>query len=518
VTIRVLLVAERGRDFTIVRDLLARTELGAELDWVTTCEAALGKMIRERHDVALATDRVGQHSAADLFRLGGAVPATPIVILAAEDDPALEDEMMAAGAADVIARPRLEPSVLDRTIRHALWRCVRVRSLHERLSTLGTVVELGHAALAYLDRDERVVFANRRFTEFVGAPDDPAGRTLAEILGEDHERLRPYLDAATRGRSVEFEAELRGRDQRVRRARIVHTPDIDDRDLVVGVLVSLEDVTHPSGATGTGLAEERLRDFALAATDWLWETDIDGRIAWLSDGAERAIGRRLDRLRGARLWELGADDGAGPEREALARDMEQGRSFRDVVLDYVDDQRRPRALTISGYALRDADGLFRGYRGIGRDATETVTAAARELEVMDGIAGPMAASLTRQAFGQGALETTMPEVFGELVADYAAELERALARGALAEPDGSPAQELARRLGFLRATARDAIRIHRAALPRALGGCAPDQMAGGLDTARIVLIEVLAHLVAYYRGGFAGERPEPVAVAGRRTA
>jgi hypothetical protein len=123
------------------------------------------------------------------------------------------------------------------------------------------------------------------------------------------------------------------------------------------------------------------------------------------------------------------------------------------------------------------------------------------------------ANLTRQVFGQGPLDATVPEVFAELVAEYATELDRAIGQGTV---DDATAQDLARRLGYLRASARDAVKLHRTALERVVGAASPEQLRAGLDIGRLLLISVLLHLATYFRGGFAGDRPEPVAVAVRR--
>ena len=515
-TRKILLVAERGRDFTIVRDLLGQTELTFELDWATTCEAALGKLARESHDIALVADHIGQHSAADLFRLGGGPPGSPILVILADDDRALEDEMMAAGAADVLSRHRLDPGNLGRSIRHALWRSERVRSLHQRVIQLAAVVELDAAGLGYIGDGDHVPLRQPPFAVLVRRQRGPGGSAPGELLGDGYERIHPYLEAAAGGRIVDLDTEMRGPSGRFGKVRIVLTPDVDGRDVVVGVLLSLEDISSPHGSSGIGLAEERLRDFGLASSEWLWETDLDLRLVYLSEGAEATIGRKSERLRGACLWDIGAVDEYASALESLRQDLEAGKPIRDIVLDYADDQRLPRAMAISGYALWDADGHFRGYRGIGRDVTDTIRSAARELDTLEEIIGPMVANLTRQAFGQGPLEQTMPEVFAELVAEYTTELERAVSQGFYQDRDGSAAQDMAQRMGFLRASARDVVKVHRAALARILGAASADQTPWCLESGRVMLTKVLMHLVSYFRGGFAGDRSESVVAAIRR--
>ena len=52
-------------------------------------------------------------------------------------------------------------------------------------------------------------------------------------------------------------------------------------------------------------SEQRFRDYAETASDWLWETGLDHRFTWVSDRATPGIGptRRV----GATRWEIATD-------------------------------------------------------------------------------------------------------------------------------------------------------------------------------------------------------------------
>ncbi len=123
-------------------------------------------------------------------------------------------------------------------------------------------------------------------------------------------------------------------------------------------------------------SEARFRDFASAASDWLWETDEQHRFVYLSrqDDAGHPIGQR--RLLGRRRDEVIADC----EPEALAAhlaDLEARRPFRDFRYRIRDRNGHLRTLEVSGIPQFDAVGRFRGYRGVARDVTERVEAEER---------------------------------------------------------------------------------------------------------------------------------------------
>jgi len=111
----------------------------------------------------------------------------------------------------------------------------------------------------------------------------------------------------------------------------------------------------------------RLRDFAEAAADWFWESDGDGAIVYTSDGAWP--------LRGLTLTALFAMRRPGPQRhEDLALLTREFRSFRDVVIDWRQQDGGVRIMALSGRPWRDASGRICGYRGSARDVSRQVRA------------------------------------------------------------------------------------------------------------------------------------------------
>lgn len=115
--------------------------------------------------------------------------------------------------------------------------------------------------------------------------------------------------------------------------------------------------------------EERFRDFAEASQDWFWEMDADLRFSYFSDRFYWASGVRpeemLGRTRRESLWD---DPDTEPWKSHIA-DLEAHRAFRD----FIHARRRADGvmnyLSISGKPIFDQDGIFKGYRGTGRNIT-----------------------------------------------------------------------------------------------------------------------------------------------------
>jgi len=126
----------------------------------------------------------------------------------------------------------------------------------------------------------------------------------------------------------------------------------------------------------TQASERRIRDFIESASDWLWETDAEGRYAYLSENFTRVTGVPVADVVGC-----GREDHLRrvlKEPEALEgnfADFRARRPFRDVTY-WIEEADGPRCYSVSGLPIHGADGAFLGYRGVSRDVTPVARAAA----------------------------------------------------------------------------------------------------------------------------------------------
>ncbi|MCH9809374.1 MAG: response regulator [Alphaproteobacteria bacterium] len=119
-------------------------------------------------------------------------------------------------------------------------------------------------------------------------------------------------------------------------------------------------------------ANRKLRDLSDISCDWLWQSDEQGRISYISDGIRNALGYGPERFIGRPLQDIidGNPDNSEVERQQEA--ISQQRPFRDFGFQLEDSESRPRNMTISGSPWFDQHGQFGGYRGIGLDKTQAV--------------------------------------------------------------------------------------------------------------------------------------------------
>jgi PAS domain S-box-containing protein len=121
-------------------------------------------------------------------------------------------------------------------------------------------------------------------------------------------------------------------------------------------------------------SEQRFRDYAETASDWLWETGPDHRIIRVSDHLN-AAGIAPSRLTGLARWDIATDVEAEPEKWKRHREMLDAHlPFRDFVYSGVSDAGSATYFRASGKPVFDANGDFLGYRGTATDITATIRA------------------------------------------------------------------------------------------------------------------------------------------------
>ncbi|MCW3150292.1 EAL domain-containing protein [Stutzerimonas stutzeri] len=117
-------------------------------------------------------------------------------------------------------------------------------------------------------------------------------------------------------------------------------------------------------------SEARFRDVAEAASDWIWETDAQARLTYLSRRFKEITGHDPDAWVGRPLIELLISD------HAALRDWLQAPQAAPLKCSYRAADSCERYCRLAARAIRDG-GELRGYRGTASDITEETKAQAR---------------------------------------------------------------------------------------------------------------------------------------------
>ncbi len=128
-------------------------------------------------------------------------------------------------------------------------------------------------------------------------------------------------------------------------------------------------------------SEERFRDYAETASDWLWETGPDHRVTRISEHLD-AVGIAPSLTIGVARWEIARDVESEPEKWRLHREMlDTHQPFRDFVYSALNESGSPVYVRVSGRPIFGAKGNFLGYRGTGTDITANIRADHAEEEL-----------------------------------------------------------------------------------------------------------------------------------------
>jgi PAS domain S-box-containing protein len=163
-------------------------------------------------------------------------------------------------------------------------------------------------------------------------------------------------------------------------------------------------------------SEQRFRDYAETTSDWFWETGPDHSFTRVSDEMSRLT--RLGLTAGARIgvsrWAIATDVDEEPEKWRLHQAaLDAHQPFRGLVYRTTAADGSTVYISTSGRPVFDADGGFRGYRGVATD----VTAAVRAEQVEKAL---------RQAQDELARVTRLTTL-GEMAASIAHEVNQPLA-------------------------------------------------------------------------------------------
>ncbi|WP_189994725.1 sensor histidine kinase [Thalassobaculum fulvum] len=115
-------------------------------------------------------------------------------------------------------------------------------------------------------------------------------------------------------------------------------------------------------------SERRFRDIIDIASDWVWESDADGRITFVSERFTESTGLPTAAFVGRTRAELPFYDRSDPGFHALEEDTRNRRPIHGRRVRFVVPSGH-RQISLRGRPVFDEDGDFLGYRGTGTDVT-----------------------------------------------------------------------------------------------------------------------------------------------------
>ncbi len=183
-----------------------------------------------------------------------------------------------------------------------------------------------------------------------------------------------------------------------------HFPLQDASGEVVGFGGSFTDVTPLNqAAQRASQMETWLQDVVRSASDWIWATDANLNLIFVSARIAETTGLPPHILKGRYLLSLGEFAGGG--RETPKELLQRHAPFRQVLFIMPDSKGAQHSVHLSGVPVfDDASGKFLGYRGTGTDVTRQQVAENAERQTSAELAKAMEALTARNTQLDLALE------------------------------------------------------------------------------------------------------------------
>jgi PAS domain S-box-containing protein len=230
----------------------------------------------------------------------------------------------------------------------------------------------------YWETDAQHRFTRQEHAECLAdapAPGSEMGKTRWEV---------PYLEPdeeAWRKHRQTLEAHLPFRDFELARP----TPDGGKRYVSVSGLPVFDKTGNFLGYRGVGRhitvskraeaalreSEQRFRDYAEIASDWLWESGPDHRFTHFSGSAAHL--EYAEQALGKTRWDLAADREEEPVKWSThIATLEAHQPFRGFRYRPARPDGSVNYTSVSGKPVFDPDGKFLGYRGVASDVTAEI--------------------------------------------------------------------------------------------------------------------------------------------------
>jgi sigma-B regulation protein RsbU (phosphoserine phosphatase) len=250
----------------------------------------------------------------------------------------------------------------------------RLKQAEERLLTLSAAMDQSPSAVMISDKEGRIEYVNRCFTRLTGYD-------AAELIGHNPRLLRSHETSPDQHRhlweTLQAGLEWRGEIQDRTKSGAVYwaletvTPLHDAQGEITHYLAIQEDITEQKqNKEALAESEERFRQVAEMAGEWLWEQDPQGIYIYCSDAVQSILGFAPGEILGKCYLDLLTERNRDywintpPHLSAVSR-----QSFHHLVNQYRHKDGREVFTESTGAPILDEQGRLVKWRGVDHDIT-----------------------------------------------------------------------------------------------------------------------------------------------------
>jgi PAS domain S-box-containing protein len=344
-----------------------------------------------------------------------------------------------------------------------------------------------------------------------GRPIPPEELPLSRALGE--ERVHNYEHA--------LQDPATGKEKWLSvNAVPAHTED----GTLVGAVATFRDITDRKH-TEKQLADERKFSSAVVEASGMLVVALDtsGNITRFNRACAELTGYSEEEAVGRCVWELLVPEDRRDEEKILFERIPQGDLPFKHQGEWVTKSGQRRFVAWSTTATTDGAGGVLAVIKTGIDITERKREEERRIESLRGeiasLQGQMTSTtgITADSYLQMPLSRDNPERFVRFSEDFAELLDLRLEELAYKQDNrvSERAKELAGRLGRVHAGPRDIIELYKKSLEGKKSSTGPKKTKVLLEEGRMLTLEVMGHLVSFYRYYYTGPSFSTAETAGK---
>jgi len=247
-------------------------------------------------------------------------------------------------------------------------------TLGESLRRYRAIVEDQTELICRFDPDSTLTFVNEAYCRFFNKRrEDLLGFSFMPLIPpEDRKKVRAQFDSLGPENPVgTHEHRVIAPNGEIRWHQWTNRSILDDEGRTLEFQAVGRDITdHKRAEEELRQSEERFRSLVENSTDWFWAVDENAVYTYSSPKIRDLLGYEAEEVLGKTPFSFMPPDEADRVADIFSSYAKSSRPFKLLENTNVHKNGHLVVLETSGIPIFDAEGVFRGYRGIDRDITE----------------------------------------------------------------------------------------------------------------------------------------------------
>lgn len=248
-----------------------------------------------------------------------------------------------------------------------------LKRAEDRLLMLSAALEQSPVGVMIANKDGEIEYVNSRFASLTGyAAHELIGRNPRILQSNQTEsgQYRRLWESIRSGAEWRGQIQDRRKDGELYWASEIITPLRDARDKITHFLAVQQDITEQKRDKEALLeSEQRFRQVADMAGDWLWEQDAEGRYTYSSGAVEDVLGMTPQEVLGKTYVDLFAGETSNPTAKRAKEPTASRRAFHRIVNHYRHKNGGDVFTESTGAPILDERGRLVKWRGVDHNIT-----------------------------------------------------------------------------------------------------------------------------------------------------